>query len=233
MIDRRLFAIRNRYDASASGEKLTLLKQLEGKRFTKAADIRRLHSALCFIRAFPESRTHHRLAHRELARMEQRVDRLASSEQSKLADTGIVGTPVHYCFSYEVATWLEGRARGSVSIDWREHDPSSLDEILTHLLQPSEDEYFDGGQVSGREWIELASANSKGTDFDWLLAQLKERRFASIWAELYNAAELWLTWDLRGARLSKSLNAFPVKNVSYRRNGMRKRKRKSCGRSNP
>jgi hypothetical protein len=31
MIDRRLFAIRNRYDASASGEKLTLLKQLEGK----------------------------------------------------------------------------------------------------------------------------------------------------------------------------------------------------------
>jgi hypothetical protein len=222
MIDRRLFAIRNRYDASASGEKLTLLKQLEGKRFTKAADIRRLHSALCFIRAFPESRTHHRLAHRELARMERRVDRLASSEQSKLADTGIVGTPVHYCFSYEVATWLEGRARGSVSIDWREHDPSSLDEILTHLLQPSEDEYFDGGQVSGREWIELASANSKGTDFDWLLAQLKESRFASIWAELYNAAELWLTWDLRGARLSKSLNAFPVKNVSYRRNGMRK-----------
>jgi hypothetical protein len=92
MIDRRLFAIRNRYDASASGEKLTLLKQLEGKRFTKAADIRRLHSALCFIRAFPESRTHHRLAHRELARMEQRVDRLASSEQTKLADTGIVGT---------------------------------------------------------------------------------------------------------------------------------------------
>jgi hypothetical protein len=62
---------------------------------------------------------------------------VASSEQTKLADTGIVGTPVHYCFSYEVATWLEGRARGSVSIDWREHDPSSLDEILTHLLQPS------------------------------------------------------------------------------------------------
>jgi hypothetical protein len=222
MVARRLFKLRNQYSASLAAEKLSLLRQLEGKNFRTARDLKLLHSALCFIRAFPDAPAHYRLANAELTRMEHRVDGLAGAEQSKLSDTGIIGTFVHYAFSYEVATWLERRAPGTVSIDWEDaHDPPGLDEILTHLLQASEDEYFDGGQISGREWIEVASANTGGTDFDWLLAQLQDQDFASIWAQLYNAVELWLTWDLRGARLSKSLNTFPVKRI-FSRHGMRK-----------
>lgn len=174
------------------------------------------------MRAFPDSSKHYRLAHAELTRMEHRVDELPGVEQKKLWDTGIVGTPVHYAFSYEVATWLERRVPGTVTIDWEDmHDPPGLDEILTHLLQPAEDEYFDSGHISGREWIELASKYSDGTDFDWLLAQLTEQHFKSIWAELYNAAALWLTWDLRNSRLSKSLNTIPIKNIQSRKD-MRK-----------
>ena len=223
MIARQLFEIRNKYDDLASADKLSLLRQLDQTKLKEAKDLKLLHSALCFIHAFPDSARHHRLAHAELARMEHRVDVLAGAEQIKLWDTGIIGTPVHYRFSYEVARWLERRAPGTVSIDWEDmHDPPGLDEILTHLLQPSEDEYFDSGHVSGREWIELASMNSEGTDFDWLLAQLRERQFASIWAQLYNAAELWLTWNLRGSGLSKSLNAYPVKSIRGRSAGMRR-----------
>jgi len=222
MVARRLFNIRNQYSASIAAEKLSLLRQLDGKRFRTARDLKLLHSALCFIRAFPDAPGHYRLANAELTRMEHRVDGLVGAEQSKLTDTGIIGTSVHYAFSYEVATWLERRAPGTVSIDWEDaHDPPGLDEILTHLLQASEDEYFDGGQISGREWIEVASANTGGTDFDWLLAQLQEQNLAPIWAQLYNAVELWLTWDLRGARLSKSENTFPVKHICSR-HGMRK-----------
>ena len=223
MLTRRLFDIRNQYDASASAEKLSLLRQLDGGNFKHARELKLLHSALCFIRAFPDSPEHCRLAQAELTRMEHRVDDLPGTEQLKLRDSGIIGTPVHYGFSYEVATWLERRVPGAVSIDWEDiHDPPGLDEILTHLLQPSEDEYFDSGHVSGREWIELASATSEGTDFDWLLAQLKEQHFASIWAQLYDAAELWLTWDLRGSRFSKSLNTHPVRKICSRQHGMRK-----------
>ncbi len=226
MIARQLFEIRNRYDAAASADKLTLLRQLDHRKLKTARELKQLHSALCFIHAFPDSPKHHRLSHAELARMEHRVDSLIGAEQTKLWDTGIIGTPVHYRFSYEVARWLERRVAGTVSIDWEDmHDPPGLDEILTHLLQPAEDEYFDSGHVSGREWIELASVNSTGTDFDWLLAQLRERRFTSIWAQLYNAAELWLTWNLRGSGLSKSLNAFPVKKIHGRAAGMRKPQR--------
>jgi hypothetical protein len=223
MIARRLFAIRNRYDASASDEKLALLRQLEGRQFRTATDIRRLHSALCFIRAFPDAPGHYRLARRALAAMEARVEALSRAERAKLTDSGIIGTPVHYEFSYEVARWLARRAPGAVSIDWEDtQGPPGLEEILAQLIQPAEDEYFDSGLVSAREWIKLASAETAGTDFDWLLAQLKEPRLASIWAQLYDATELWLAWDLGGARFSKSLNAFPVKQIACRKNGMRR-----------
>lgn len=223
MVIRRLFDRRNRYSASDSDEKLTLLQQLDGMKIKAASELKLLHAALCFIRAFPDSRRHYRLANAELTGMEHRVDELPVAEQSRLSDTGIVGTPVHYGFSYEVAVWLQRRAPGAVSIDWDDdHDPAGLDEILTQLLMPAEDEFFNGGHISGKEWIELVSANSEGTDFDWLLAQLRNEKFASFWTELYNAAELWLKWDLRGAQLSKSLNRLPTKDVCSRQHGLRK-----------
>ena len=99
MIARRLFAIRNRYDAAASAEKLALLRQLDGKQLRTATEIRRLHSALCFIRAFPDSPEHFRLARKALAGMARRIATLSSAQRAKLCDSGIIGTPVHYEFS--------------------------------------------------------------------------------------------------------------------------------------
>lgn len=220
---RRLIDIRNRYNASLSAEKLHLLQQIAGGKFESARELRRLHSALCFIRAFPDSTQHYRLAHAALATMEKRVRELTRAERSKLRDTGIAGTSLHYQFSYEVACWLQRRAPANVSIDWSDDpDPPGLDEILAHLLQPADEEYFDSGWITGKDWVANACKESATTDFEWLLIQLKERRFASIWSSLYNAAELWLKWDLRNARLSKSLNTFPLRKICARPNGLRK-----------
>ncbi len=223
MIARRLFTIRNRYDASAAAEKLSLLKELGDDNFSKAAELTKLHSALCFIRAFPDSAGHYRLVRKELGSMERRVEALSRAEQAKLTDSGIIGTPVHYEYSYEVANWLARKVPGAVSIDWEDtDDPPGLDQILAQLIRPSEDEYLDSGLVSGKEWIELASENTRGTDFDWLIAQLGEEQNLSMWAQLYNQTELWLAWDLSSSRFSKSLNTFPVKQVAFRHNGMRR-----------
>lgn len=220
---RRLIDIRNQYNASLSDEKLHLLQQLAGEQFKSARELRRLHSALCFIRAFPDSAQHYRLAHAALAAMEKRVKQLPRVERSRLRDTGIAGTSLHYQFSYEVACWLQRRASADVSIDWSGGpDPTGLDEILAHLLEPADEEYFDSGWITGKDWVANACRKSAITDFEWLLIQLKERRFATFWSSLYNAAELWLKWDLRNARLSKSLNTFPIQKVCARPNGLRK-----------
>jgi hypothetical protein len=116
------------------------------------------------------------------------------------------------------------RVPGATSIDWEDIDDTSrLDELLEHLLLPSEDDYFDSGLVSSKEWINLAAASIDGTDFDWLLAQLRQERLIPIWSQLYNAAELPLVLDLRSGALSKSLNAMPARRIRTRSSGMRKR----------
>lgn len=225
----RLFEIRNRFDSAASREKLELLQFLGRSRVQTPAELKRLHTALCFIRAFPDTIAHYRQAHAELASFERRVGKLPAKARSGLSDSGISGTPIHYEFSYEVASWMARRAAGAVSIDWVEmgemDDTARLDDLLALLLQPAEEEYFDNVYVSAREWIDLAAAGTNGNDFDWLLAQLGAERLKPIWSELYNNAELRLVWDLRGTALSKSLNTMPVASIQARSRGLRTRVR--------
>ena len=219
----RLYTIRNRFDSSASDEKLALLQALPKTAARSAGELKRLHTALAFVCAFPDRIQHHRIARAQLKAFEKRVRDLDDDSLHLLWDTGIVGTPVHYGFSYEVATWLARRDKGAVSIDWEDtHDPPGLDEILTHCLHPAEDEHFDSGLVSSRDWIEQASSQTPGTDFDWLLTQLRQPRLKPIWAQLYDAADLWLTWDLAGSRFAKSRNVFPVRELRTREAGMRR-----------
>jgi len=134
--------------------------------------------------------------------------------------------PVHYSFSFEVARWLARRCPGELSIDWDEfEDTSRLDELLTQLLEPAEDEFFDSGWVSSREWIDMARAGTNGTDFDWLMAQLTDKRLRPFWTQLYDAAEIPLLWNLVGSRYSKARNALAIREPATRENGMRGRPR--------
>jgi hypothetical protein len=164
------------------------------------------------------------MARKQLSELEKLVHTLLRSERKKLWDSGIIGTPLHYRFSFDVARWLARRAAGDVSIDWPDiDDTTGLDELLRHVLRPSEDECFDSGQVSSKEWIDLARSGRSGTDFDWLMAQLQEKQFRAIWSQLYDAADLSLVWNLSDSRYSKSRNVFPVRTVQTRENGLRGR----------
>ena len=191
-----------------------------------ANELARLHKRLCFKRAFPTSQAERRMAQSQLLAFEQCVAALPRAARSKLWDSGIASTRIHYRFSFDVARWLAQRAPGEVSIDWRDiNDATRLDELLRHLLQAAEDEYFDGGYVTSKEWLQSAARGGPGTDFDWLLAQLQDKRRRRFWAELYDAAELPLVWDLKGSKYSKSRNAIAVAAIRTRESGMRKRSR--------
>lgn len=217
---RRLVDIRNRYDRSASTEKRRLLQELGDSPVSSADDLQRLHATLCFIRAFPDSRTHYRLARAQLISFDCRIGALSRVNKQQLVDSGIAGTRLHYAFSFHVALWLARRAPGTVSIDWDElDDVQRLDELLELVLHGSADEYFNSGRVTGREWLELARGQSP--DFDWLLAQLKQRRFAKVWSQAYDAANLPLTWWLGQLPYSKTHNTFPVSDIAPRYAGMR------------
>jgi len=115
---------------------------------------------------------------------------------------------------------------GSTHAGFRlDRDTTRLDDLLSHLLQSSEDEYFDSGYVSSQEWIDQARAGSAGNDFDWLLGQFQDKRSQQFLSPLYDAADLPLTWNLGDGPYSKSCNTFPVKVVRTRENGLRGRPR--------
>ena len=182
------------------------------------------HSSLCFSRAFPRSRVEHRQADDALDHMEQQVQSLSGSRRRALEDSGIGGTVLRYRFSFEVARWLASKSPGAASIDWDEIDDTEpLDDLLRQLLQPSEDEYFDSGYVTTREWVALASSGFHGTDFDWLMARLGRKQLRAVWRQLYDAADVPLVWDLSRSKYSKSRNVFPVATIKTRKAGMRSR----------
>ena len=182
------------------------------------------HSELCFSRAFPRSRLEYRRTDEALQLVEHRVQSLSKTQQADMAESGIAGTSVRYRFSFEVACWLARKVPGAVSIDWGEIESTeALDDLLRLLLHPSEDEYFDSGYATTKEWVAIASSGSRGTDFDWLMAQLGEKARETVWRQLYDAADVPLVWDLSGSKYSKSHNAYRVARIRTRGAGMRTR----------
>ena len=151
----------------------------------------------------------------------------ATYGQAQAALRSTIEEPVHYSFSFPVARWLARRCPGELTIDWEDfEDTSRLDELLAQLLHPAEVDYFDSGWVNTEEWVALASAGYAGTDFDWLMAQLNDRRMQRAWDQLYDAAEIPLRWELSGSRYAKARNRLRPTTVATREDGMRTRPRR-------
>lgn len=221
----RLLAIRNRYGAPYENEKAALLERLPDEGVRTAADAGRLHLALCFLRAFPDSRAIFNKVTTLLDGFAAVVANLDEDQQYRLVDSGIAGTNLHYQFSFEVAAWLARRFPGIASIDWEElHDSGRLDELLDHLLHHSESDYFDSGHVNTEEWIRIAAGQQAGSDFDWLMSQLGDRwHHSTFWTSLYNAAEIPLSCTLGRSPLSKTRNVYPAASIHGRDKAMRSR----------
>lgn len=218
-----LARIKRLFDPVTANRKLELVQRLQRATLSSAKDLESYHDSLCFIRAFPDSETLFFAAHSALTVFEQRAAKLSKHAREPLWDSGIAGTPVHYPFSYVVAEWLAEHAPGEVSIDWQEvaDDTTRLDELLVPFLLPVEADYFDSGYISSEEWVHLVSASATGTDFDWLLAQIRARRSAQVLAQLYESADLPLVWQLGNSRYSTSKNVLPLARVCAR-GGLRK-----------
>jgi len=179
--------------------------------------LKRSHSELCFQRAFPRTAHQRRDAADALDQYENLVNRQPRARRSGLSDSGIAGSAVHYRFSFDVALWLARKVPGAVSIDWAKMgDTEALDELLCHILRPSEDEYFFSGEVTTRDWLAAARSGQIGTDFDGLMAQLQDEITRPFLRQLYDMADIPLIWDMRNDPYSRTRNAFPVGGISAR-----------------
>jgi hypothetical protein len=125
------------FGPAAANAKRALLKRLARTRLGNARAVRRLHEALCFMRAYPDDAEVLAQVQDMLAGFAGRADLRA--QRAALADSGIAGTAIHYRFFAAQAQWLAERWPDSLRIDRGDADAEArIARALPPLLTRAE-----------------------------------------------------------------------------------------------
>jgi hypothetical protein len=167
-LDRR----KTEYGPDAAGRKLELLRTLNGRRLDRVVDVERFHEALCFLRAYPDSKELLGEVEGILSGFGDRSD--VRRYRRDLQDSGIAGTPIHFQFFPGAALWLARRCGEHLSIDWDEvENQGKLEELLEQVVLYAETPGLDEYGYSVREWIDLLKGPQE-TDAAFLLGRLEQ-----------------------------------------------------------
>ena len=128
---------KDRHGEGCAAVKLALLHTLAHAPLRTAAEVLRLHEALCFLRAYPDDATVLAMVERMLRRFHRRAD--LRQHREELADSGIAGTAIRYRFFWATARWFAERWPGSFKLD-RDSDETGrkIAAALPLLLSPAE-----------------------------------------------------------------------------------------------
>jgi hypothetical protein len=169
-----LEALKAIFGGNAARRKLQLLERLEVSRLETARQVRRLHEALCFLRAYPDDASVLRQVEEMLAGFDQRSD--LRRYRKTLANSGIAGTPIQISFFAQAAIWLAERWGDRLSIDWRElKETDDLEPYLERFALFCETPGLDELSLSVREWIEHMKGPSE-TDAAFLVRRFRALR---------------------------------------------------------
>lgn len=162
---RALEAIRSRYGDGSAAAKLELLRRLAGTTLKTAAEVQRLHEALCFLRAHPDDGAMLDQVIAMLAGFGTRTD--TRRHRRALADTGIAGTTIHYSFFANTARWLCERFPGALRIEWKGYaNESLLLQRLPLFASWPETPGLDEVDLPARDWVRrLAGPDTSDADF--------------------------------------------------------------------
>jgi hypothetical protein len=149
---RRLGRLREIYGGDAAARKLQLLSALEKGRLAHAAEVRRFHEILCFLRAYPDHPTVLRRVERILAGFSRRSD--LRRHRATLADSGIAGTEIRFRFFARMAAWLASRWPGHLVVDWKKFTGAErLESLLPLFAHFAESPGLDEWDLGLREWL--------------------------------------------------------------------------------
>ena len=170
---RALERARAEFGPGSEAVKLNLLTRLDRLLLPRAAQVLRLHEALCFLRAYPDGPRLLKRVEAMLAAFARRRDLLR--HRRALPDSGIAGTATEFRFFWPTARWLVRRWGARLAIVWRDFDGrDQLEGLLPLMTHPGEAPALDEIAYSPRQW--LARLKGPGeTDAAFLV-----RRFAAL-----------------------------------------------------
>jgi len=162
--------IKNHYGGASTAHKLALLRALDRARLRTASQVERLHEALCFLRAYPDDARVAGQVERMLVRFARRTD--LTVHRDALADSGIAGTTIRYCFFWPTARWLAQRWPGEFRLD--RNDSEAADNIagaLPMLVTPAEAQWLRVAQPDGFDALD--ALRGRATDATFLVRAIE------------------------------------------------------------
>ena len=213
---RRLFGLRA--DFTAGQQKVELIQRILARPPRRLADVTRLHDTLLFLCAFPDSPAVRRAATAACGRF-HRIANAFTGARYRAEDTGMVGTITRDACVFPIAEWLHRAFAGEVDIDWREiGDTTTIDALLRPVLQRAEEDAFDSGELSTREWFALRGGASGETDLGLLLRGTPAgTRARKSFAAMYDAAAVPLRWRIGNSAGAATHNVLATARPVHRR----------------
>ena len=217
----RLEEARGRFGPADAAQTEKRLRPAGRLRFHDAESLIRFHEVLLFLRAFPPSAGVVRQTEALLSSFHRRVAalRAAGADLSPLDPmevSGIAGTAIEDNLNFDVSRWLLQRFPGRVDVAWDGYDKQTrLGETLPRFLPLLDDDAYVEADVPYLRWLRSAGGGT-GRDLAWLVSRferlpLSERERA----ELFDALELTVRWDLGTLRASRTRNWRSVRRVFY------------------
>jgi hypothetical protein len=160
----------------------------------------RLHEALLFHAAYPESALVRRSALALLGRIPARVRELAArrtdlSALNEPETAGMGGTEIGTTFSYDFLRFLVPRHRRAVRIDWDSFEGEErLGATLPRFVPLLEEEALADANVPYRSWID--AARGPRPELPWILERFEALPLEPrARAELFDGLGLPVTWQ--------------------------------------
>ena len=216
---KRLESLRETFGATAASEKLDLLAELEHKSLGRAAEVGRLHEALCFSRAWPDNPKLLATVNRMLKHFSERADlnRFAGA----LEDSGIDGTDIRFRFYRVTALWLAQRCGDSLHIDWEQFENSDrLSRALESLALFSERGALQQYVYDATDWIERMRSDDE-TDAVFLSRLFAARGAAdAVLDSVYDELDMPFYLSTSATTPTRTLEYVRPKVIEYQRHSI-------------
>ncbi|MFL6227638.1 MAG: hypothetical protein ACJ741_02535 [Pyrinomonadaceae bacterium] len=210
-------------DAPARARLSKLLKQIARRHFRDAETLIRFHETLLFLCAYPQTATLVGETEKLLKTFSVRVERLRAEGTDtfpfeRLEVSGIAGTGFDAVFGYDIVRYLARTHPRSVRLVWDdEDDRTHLHTIFSHFMPLFEEEVYVDVHTPFRKWLRAATPRGE-SELHWLL-----RRFDALpvsekmRTELFDPLKLWVRWELKDSRATRTHARLPVRETFYHR----------------
>jgi hypothetical protein len=178
---------KNEYGGGRAAHKLVALGALDRARLATARQVKRLHEALCFLRAYPDDPRVAARVERMLRGFARRAD--LRPHRDTLADTGIAGTAIRYRFFWPTARWLAHRWPARIRLDRDDGEAEeNIARVLPLLVTPAEAQWLREREPEG--YAALDALRGRATDATFLVRAIESMPGDSLTREsLYDGLD--------------------------------------------